>query len=227
MDLYFISGLGVDKRVFQKLSLPSDFSIHHIEWIKPLEKESVASYAKRLSANIDQSQPFVLIGLSFGGMIAVEMNQYLKPLKTIIISSASNFMELPWHVRFMRFLPVQNLLSPTLLKKSNPLYFWLFGIKTSEEKNLLSKILKETDNAILKWSIHAITNWRNREVPPNLVHIHGKQDKLLPIKFSKVDIEVEGGGHFMVFSKAVEISAILNDLLLSLLSGTNASPGAA
>jgi hypothetical protein len=213
LNLYLISGLAVDKRVFQKLTLSPNFSIHYIEWIRPLLRESIASYAKRLSTSIDQTKPFVLIGLSFGGMMAIEMNQFVHPAKTIIISSAATKAELPWFIRLVRFIPLYKLMPSQLMKNPNQIFFRLFGIKTKDEKKLLREILKDTDPIILNWSIDAITNWSNEIIPPNFIHIHGNADNLLPIKFTETDIIIEGGHHFMIYSKAKEISLILNDLL--------------
>ena len=87
MNLYFISGLGADKRVFQKLILPEVFIIHHIEWL-PLRKTGNHSSrtVRQLSAQIDTTKPFSLVGLSFGGVIAVEMSKFLSPVQTVLIS---------------------------------------------------------------------------------------------------------------------------------------------
>jgi hypothetical protein len=40
-QLFLLSGLGADKRVFDFLDF-SDYSTHHISWILPLPKESMA-----------------------------------------------------------------------------------------------------------------------------------------------------------------------------------------
>ena len=58
VNLYFISGLGVDERAFQKLKLSPNFTVHYLRWIKPLKNETITSYAKRLAIEIDQSRPF-------------------------------------------------------------------------------------------------------------------------------------------------------------------------
>lgn len=213
MNIYFLSGLGVDKRVFQNLTLSKDLSSHDIDWIEPLPRETISSYAKRLSAVIDQTKPFVLIGLSFGGMIAIEMNQFVRPAKTIIISSAANQLELPWFVKIIRFMPLYKVMPLQLFRKPNRFFYYLFGIKTQGEKNLLNEILHDTSPSILIWSINAISNWRNKTTFSNVIHIHGTADKLLPIKYTKTHITVEGGEHFMIYSRAREISQILNELL--------------
>jgi pimeloyl-ACP methyl ester carboxylesterase len=72
MNIYLISGLGADKRVFSKLGFSTNHVIKHIEWIKPNSNEDLSSYARRLARQIDESKPFFLVGVSFGGMIAVE-----------------------------------------------------------------------------------------------------------------------------------------------------------
>jgi hypothetical protein len=220
VNLYFISGLGVDERVFQRLSLAPDLRVHYLKWIKPLKKESITNYAKRLSEGIDQSKPFILIGLSFGGILASEMNQFVKPVKTIIISSAANHTELPWYIRCIRFMPLYKWIPGKLMVKPNRASYHVIGIKTKEEDLLMRKLLADTDVELLKWSIDTIINWHNKPVVQNLVHIHGNADKLLPIQFTRTDYVVEGGEHFMVYSKAEEVSLIINKVLVE-------TPGAA
>ena len=75
MNLYFISGLGAEKRIFQNLVLPEVFKIHYIEWVAVSENETMESYCRRLSTQINQQEPFSIVGLSFGGVIAIEMSK--------------------------------------------------------------------------------------------------------------------------------------------------------
>ncbi|MEJ0082498.1 MAG: hypothetical protein WDM78_16440 [Puia sp.] len=76
MNLYFISGLGADKRIFQNLVLPEVFKIYYIDWVTVSENESMESYCRRLSSQINTLEPFSLVGLSFGGVIAIEMSKF-------------------------------------------------------------------------------------------------------------------------------------------------------
>ncbi len=86
MNLYFISGLGADKRVFEKLVLPEIFTIR-ISNGCGRKKRSLEHYCRRLSEQIDTSGSFSLVGLSFGGVIATEMSKFLRPVQTVLISS--------------------------------------------------------------------------------------------------------------------------------------------
>ena len=89
MKAYFFSGLGADKKAFGQLQFPENIDPVFIDWIQPIPDEPIESYAKRISGSIDDSQPFILVGLSFGGIMATEVIEFVSPHKTILISSVS------------------------------------------------------------------------------------------------------------------------------------------
>ena len=60
-ELFLLSGLGADKRVFDFLDL-QHYKIHHITWPPPLPRESLADYAKRILPQITSATP-ILIGV--------------------------------------------------------------------------------------------------------------------------------------------------------------------
>lgn len=95
---YVFSGLGADERVFKNLSF-GEAEVEHIHWIPPLTTETLAQYAQRIAQRITTPHP-VLVGLSFGGMVAVEIAKILPVEKVILISSAKTRDELPPSYRF-------------------------------------------------------------------------------------------------------------------------------
>ena len=127
MKVYAISGLGADKRVFDYLNL--NFDLIHLDWIKNLPNESLENYALRISKSIDSSQDFILIGLSFGGLVAVEISKILKPKKVILISSVATKTELPYFYRLFGKTKIINIIPLVFLEKSNVLLTYLFGTK--------------------------------------------------------------------------------------------------
>ena len=213
MTIYFISGLGADKRVFKKLALPAHFEIKHIEWIPNIKNESLADYTKRLLAQMDTSKPFSLVGLSFGGIVATELSKITKPKQIIIISSVSTSRQLPWYFKLHKILNMINILPAKFLKSPNIFLYWIFGTKNEEQKELLKQIIYDTDVVFLKWSISKIVRWDNKHKVENLYHIHGTADKIFPIRFIKPDSTIISGGHFMVYDKHEEISTILTERL--------------
>ena len=65
-----------------------------INWIAPLKKESLESYALRLRNYIPEPRPLI-IGISFGGMLVTEMAKADSNIKGIIISSNKTSSEFP------------------------------------------------------------------------------------------------------------------------------------
>lgn len=116
----------MDFRIFEKLEL--DFPFEIIKWIPPEKDEPLADYILRFSKKIDTSAPFSLIGVSFGGMVAIELNKIIKPEQTIIISSAASKYELPLIVKVIRKLHLANILPQLAFKPPKLILEWFFGI---------------------------------------------------------------------------------------------------
>ncbi len=204
--IYFISGLGADRRAFKKLTFPSDFELIYIDWITPEADESLENYALRMALKIDTSIPFYLIGLSFGGMLATEISKKLGPLHTFIISSSPVFEQLPWYYKMAGSLSLQKLVPVHLLKKGNNIGLRFMGAKTPDERLLLKQLIVDSDPHFMKWALTCILKWRNKDRPANLTHIHGTADHILPIKYYNPDIIIPHGSHFMVYANGKEIS---------------------
>ena len=89
-NIYFFSGLGADERVFQYVDL-SFCNPVFIKWNMPMKDECIENYALRLTEQIIEENP-ILVGVSFGGMIAVEVAKLIETEKVILISSAKMIM---------------------------------------------------------------------------------------------------------------------------------------
>jgi hypothetical protein len=118
LTLNFISGLGADERVFQFLNL-IDSEKNYIEWIEPFKNETIENYVKRLSLQIDTSKTNILICVSFGGLIGIELSKILKFEKIIIISSVKNRSEIPFYYQIVGKLKFYRLIPASLLKSYN------------------------------------------------------------------------------------------------------------
>lgn len=191
-----------------------DHNVIFVRWITPEKNESMQEYATRLRMQVKDMRP-VLIGLSFGGMIAQEIAKQIDTEKVLIISSVRTGKELPFIYRLAGKLRLHKIIPAALFKRSTFLTEFLFGAKADFEKRLLKNILADTDEAFLKWAIDRTLCWENRARPANLVHIHGTADRILPYRSVKADIGIEGGSHLMISDKAKELSRIITGLLSS------------
>lgn len=213
MKIYLISGLGADQRAFRKLRFPDTLEVVHLDWIPARKKESLVEYATRLSERIDTEHPFYLLGLSFGGMLATEIAKKLSPVHTFLISSTPTFKELPWYYRVAGNLNLEKLVPLGLLKKANSIGLKLLGARSPEERKLLQQLVIDSDPVFMKWALTAILKWRNLERPPNMSHLHGSSDLILPMKYTQPELIIQHAGHFMVYANAKEINAFLSSKL--------------
>ena len=212
MKAYFISGLGAGKKAFQRIKLPESFEPVYLDWIAPEKDESLTNYARRFSSLIKNDDAFVLIGLSFGGMLASEIARLRNPMKTIIISSIGCANELPWYFKragrigLHRAVPIKLLKAGTIIKN-------MIGAASKEDKAIIIDYAKFADPALVRWSLHAIVNWDQYQRLPGIIHLHGSKDLMLPLRYTHPDYIIKDGGHLMVFNKADEVNRILNQVL--------------
>ena len=89
MKLYVISGLAADFKVLERIQFPDQLEVVFIDWLIPLKNEIFADYVKRMAEKIDVSEPFSLLGYSFGGIIVQEIDK-IKPAEKIVILGSIN-----------------------------------------------------------------------------------------------------------------------------------------
>jgi pimeloyl-ACP methyl ester carboxylesterase len=208
--IYVISGLGVDQRVFSKIDFGS-LDITYLNWITPSANEPLSIYAKRISTKITAKNP-ILIGLSFGGMLAIEIAKIIDTKQIILLASAKGRHEFPILFRLAGRLKLNVFVPNSLLKTHSFLLDYFFGIRCKEDSLLLKQILQDTDPIFMAWAIHQILQWKNKFIPENLIHIHGDKDRIIPIKGVKPNFIIKGAGHFMTVTHAQEVEKLLQEI---------------
>ncbi len=217
MKVYFISGLAADRRVFKNIRLPEGYEPVYLDWITPLRNESLQAYALRLGEKINRSEEFILVGLSMGGMIAVEIANHYRVKKTIIISSVPSSTQLPFYFRIAARMYLQHLVSIRLVKIA-AIAKRLFTTETKEDKELLKSIIRESDAAFIRWALNAILKWKNKSIPTDLVHIHGTSDEILLIRYTKPTHMINKAGHLLIMNRADDVNQILNTIFQAIRS---------
>jgi len=209
--IYCISGFGADEKLFSKFQFPQH-EIHFIKWIIPEKNESIEAYAKKLISQIHHDNP-ILIGLSFGGMMCIEIAGQIKIELIIIISSIKTNAEMPLWMRISGKLKLNRLFPMRSFKLIEPLEDYNLGVITKEEKRMVSDYRKNIDPVYSDWAINAILNWKNTVAPKNLYHIHGDNDRIFSIKKIKPDYTIQSGGHMMILNKSDEVNKCISSIL--------------
>jgi pimeloyl-ACP methyl ester carboxylesterase len=210
-EIYCISGLGADERIFSRLVIPGARLVH-LKWLTPLENESISAYAARMLASCNSDRP-LLMGVSFGGMMAVEMAKLAPAARVILISSVKSRHELPQWMKWSGRLGLYKL-----LPSKPPAWVRLFGNnflqpETQEEIQLCKEFREQVDPVYLHWAVGQIVTWRNESEPADWVHFHGDKDRVFPSGKVHATNLIRGGGHFMVMNRARELSELLTAVL--------------
>lgn len=212
--IYCISGLGADERAFSKLNVEG-YQLKVIPWLQPLPKETIEAYAKRMMAAIDEENP-VLMGLSFGGMLCIEISKQIPVQKIIIISSIKSYTELPlWMKAAGRFKLNKIVPVRSNHKLSLSLQNHFLGITTKEEKEIVAVSRRKHNTKYIQWAVDKILNWKNDWQPPVIFHIHGDKDRMFPVKRIQPTYIIKNGSHFMIMNRAEEVSVCINQSLNS------------
>lgn len=206
--IYCISGLGATRLLFRNLNVPGH-EIRPLDWISPVQNESIREYAARLAQEIDVATPPILLGVSFGGIVAIEMSHLIKPSLVIIVSSAKCRNEIPWYLRTIGALRIHRLTPFGLLRYFSPIIRYFNGTSEAIDIATINRIIAEIDLGHLAWGIDQLLRWPGCEPCGSLFHIHGSGDRVFPLRYVRPDIVVPNGPHVMIVSRAAEISPLI------------------
>ncbi len=213
MKVYFISGLAADEGAFQHIVLPPAYETIHIKWITPLENETLNEYAIRMATSIITTEPFIIIGLSMGGMIAIEIGKIFKAHKIILISSVSSPQQLPPYFHWAASIKLHYIL-PANVFKLGAYIKRFFTNESAEDKKYLIEAIRKSDPAFINWAINAILTWQSpRGNACDYTHIHGSGDLLLPARYCNPTHIIDGGGHMMILTHADKLNRILKEVI--------------
>lgn len=194
-------GLAASAAIFERIVLPADiFETVLLEWEIPLEKETLPEYAKRIAQKIQHPNP-VLIGVSFGGILVQEMTRFIEARKVIIISSVKTNVEFPRRMKVAKTTKAYKLIPTNLVANVESLSKFSFGYKIDQRLKLYEKFLGVRDKRYLDWAVEQVILWERTIADEKVVHIHGDDDDVFPIKQIQNCIVVKGGTHAMILVK--------------------------
>lgn len=201
IPVYFMPGLAASSLIFERITLPEDvFLIVLLEWEMPLNNETLPQYAKRMAKKITHPNP-VLIGVSFGGILVQEISKFITIRKVIIISSVKSNFEFPQRMKVAKTTKAYNLIPTNLFANIESLAKFPFGEKINKQLKLYEKYLSVRDKHYLDWAIEQVVLWERTIADENIIHIHGDDDDVFPIKNIRNCIVIKGGTHAMILNK--------------------------
>jgi pimeloyl-ACP methyl ester carboxylesterase len=180
-SIYLMPGMGANPKIFEFLSLSENFNVNYLSWIPPEKNEPLSHYALRMTQRIKDKNP-ILIGVSFGGVLVQEMALHLNCKKVIIVSSIKSYGELPNQMKLARVSNAHRLIPLQWIQSLESFSLFVFGKGIQRRLAHYNRYLSERDPDYLNWAIDQLVKWKRREAHKDIIHIHGSEDSVFPIK---------------------------------------------
>ena len=194
-------GLAASPKIFEYIKLPeTQFKIHLLEWVIPIDSETIENYALRMITFI-KHENIVLLGVSFGGVLVQEMSRHLSVRKLIIVSSVKSMHELPKKMLLAKSTMAYKLLPVQLASNMEFITKYAFGSTIKKRLELYKKYMAVNDSNYLSWAIEQMVCWNQENHHTSVIHIHGDNDAVFPIKNISNCIIIKGGTHIMIINK--------------------------
>lgn len=203
--------MAAGPEIFSRLQLNKEkFEVSFIEWLIPEGDEPIEEYAKRMASCIEEDE-VVLIGVSFGGIIAQEIKK-IKPLsKVIIISSIKSDTEFPERLRWFYKTSLHKIVPVSWAKDVGKLKPFAFTRFIRRKIDLYELYLNVNDPRYLKWALDKVLSWKCTKEQEEVFHIHGDCDSVFPIVNIKNCCVIKGGTHAMIINKSKEIRELIEN----------------
>jgi pimeloyl-ACP methyl ester carboxylesterase len=215
MKVVLIPGLGTDCRIFDKALKDFDENaLIKVNYDLKLigNAQSLSDYAKRIANTFELDRyngDVSIIGMSLGGLVAIELSKILNHKTIVIISSIKSEKEAPFFLKLARFFRIYYFVPVWFSRIIIPVIGFIAGTLNRDGYKLYKLMLQEWESKKFIWARRAALNWENKYVPSKLVHIHGSKDELFCYKKIKPTYLIKGGRHNMILDRSEEISEIL------------------
>lgn len=227
--IFLIPGLGADHGNYLGpwKELPDCTCL---DWPEYHGKASMPEVARFMAAAWQLPPDAILVGSSFGGMLACELVKFLPVHALVLVATTThkeNFTTIAKMKMLTRVLPLR--LVQLLLRWSQPVLEKIWGRSpTPLVRAVLDSIrmFSSCQADFYRNMFHAIAAWEgNADHHPRLVRIHGRHDKLI-LPPPNADLFLEAG-HLISMTHARECVCFIQDWLERDVLNPGLHPGSA
>jgi pimeloyl-ACP methyl ester carboxylesterase len=170
-----------------------------VAFLDPAPDESLTEYAARMAEQF--SPQCFIVGVSFGGIVALELSRVLKPRGCVLISSVRGPHQFPPWLRVCRLLGGRNC-GRLLRTFGDTAALVPNRIRTTSTARATK--LSGVRGAWHRWATSAVLDWKPDAQETTLssptLQIHGDADTTFPIKYVDPDVVVSNGRHALPIS---------------------------
>ena len=226
--LVYLPGLGADAALFKPQA--ERFGGETPAWIEPRRGEALGAYAERFGETVDTSTPWVAIGFSFGGMVALEMACRLpadrRPRGVVLVSGVRSRAAVSDGFRAQRAvggLVPRGIVRAMLDGPMARVFAKRDGLDAGWTEELVS-MAGRADVGFLMWASAACCRWGFDGVCPVPVrHVHGRRDRIIPyVPHPALEggvAELVDAGHLITWTAAEAVNGFIEAGVRSMVAG--------
>lgn len=190
--IYLLPGMTPEYPIFSRLTplLPES---EIVTYLPPRPRESLGSYCVRMAEHMTADA--VLVGVSFGGIVALEISRVLKPRGCILISSIRDPRQLPPWFRVLGRIDPRTM--SALIEMVGKLASVLPKKLSTRSVLRLRKLYGES-GAWHRWATSLVLGWRPKPFDFPIMQIHGDRDYTFPIRYVSADVCIKGAAHSLL-----------------------------
>ena len=212
--IIYISGIGADGRAFTKLDIQGEYEHVYTHWISFNASDSLESYVTRFIETYAITPQDVLVGLSFGGLIAQKISELVGNSKVVLVCSFRSKRDLRplWHLclRWKLYWLFPTFQIPLI----TPIVTISLNARSRESRQTTTAMLKDSDFRFIRWALKEIAvNDLSDTFKESFLILNGTRDLLVRTWQAKLTSIIKGGSHFMVFDRADQITPIIQEYL--------------
>lgn len=205
IPIYLLPGMTADFPIYSRL-LPLLPNARVVDFLPPEPRETLVSYSSRMATLLPRDA--YIGGVSFGGIIALEISRLLRPRGCILISSIRHPHELPPWFRIWR--PFGGRSSSAGLRMIGGAAS-LVPRSARTASTIRATKLAGDRGAWHRWATSAVLDWKPEPLGDfcPILHIHGTADTTFPIRYVHPDVSIPGAGHGLPLSHPDEVVAAI------------------
>ncbi|MBI1368199.1 MAG: alpha/beta fold hydrolase [Planctomycetes bacterium] len=212
LPVIFFPGLSGDPRVFE----PQTEAIPHLsiaQWPKPNVTEGLSAYAARVARRVDPGRPCIIGGVSFGGIVALEVAHHLDARACILIASTRDARGLPNSLRLLR--PLASVTAEPVLRIATPLCVTSAAVSAPRVYQRLARS-PDDDRVFRLWALRALLKWRSPcDARLPIFQLHGERDRTFPASRSQADVILPHAGHMLTLTHADAVNEFIRRAIRS------------
>lgn len=212
--MILIPGMGADERLFEPQRAGGlDFEVPVLP--VPQRNDDMATYAHRVRDVLQLDGPCVLGGVSFGGMLACELAAISPARAVVLVASCRDRAPIPRY--YYGAEVVSRLLPDVLIRQrcaaSSRLLASLEHLDRTQYE-LIRDMSQRVPVEFLRRTARMILTWPGAPPPACPVyHVHGRIDRVIPIKRLRPDMVIEDGGHLINMTHAEQVNHFITGCL--------------